>query len=116
VHGRILPCRRAAAWQDAAVHAESPMNIEGLSLDQMRVALAVASTGSFPAAARQFRRAQSAVSCAITTLEAQLGTRLFDRSGPRARVAPEGVALLAEMAAIVARADALRQQAQQQQQ
>lgn len=87
------------------------MNIEGLSLDQMRVALAVAATGSFSAAARQFRRAQSAVSYAVTTLEAQLGTRLFDRSGPRTRVAPEGVALLAEMAAIVARADALRQQA-----
>ena len=87
------------------------MNIEGLSLDQMRVALAVAATGSFPAAARQFHRAQSAVSDAITTLEAQLGTRLFDRSGPRTRAAPEGVALLAEMAAIVARADALKQQA-----
>lgn len=87
------------------------MNIEGLSLDQMRVALAVAATGSFSAAARQFHRAQSAVSYAITTLEAQLGARLFDRSGPRTRVAPEGVALLAEMAAIVARADALKQQA-----
>jgi DNA-binding transcriptional LysR family regulator len=51
------------------------------------------------------------VSYAITTLESQLGTRLFDRSGQRTRVAPEGVALLAEMAAIVARTDALRQQA-----
>jgi len=87
------------------------MNIEGLSLDQMRVALAVASTGSFSAAARQLRRAQSAVSYAITTLENQLGTELFDRSGPRTRVAPEGSTLLAEMAAILAQADALKQHA-----
>ena len=87
------------------------MNIEGLSLDQMRVALAVASTGSFSGAARHVRRAQSAVSYAITSLEQQLGTVLFERSGQGARVSAEGASLLAEMADIVGRADGLKRRA-----
>jgi DNA-binding transcriptional LysR family regulator len=87
------------------------MNIEGLSLDQMRVALAVAQTGSFAGAARHVRRAQSAVSYAIGTLEQQLGTVLFERSGQGARASAEGVSLLAEMADIVARADGLKRRA-----
>ncbi len=74
------------------------MNIDGFSLDGMRVALVVAATGNFPAAA-QLRCAQSVVSDAITTPEAQLGTRLFERNGPRTRVAPEGVAFITDMAA-----------------
>ena len=49
------------------------MNIESLSIDQMRAALAVAELGSFSGAARRFSRAQSAVSYAVMTLERQLG-------------------------------------------
>lgn len=87
------------------------MNIEGLSLDQMRVALAVQETGSFAGAAKRFGRAQSAVSYAISTLEGQLGVTLFDRSGHRSLPTPQSVTLLREIAAIVARCDALRSRA-----
>lgn len=59
------------------------MNIERLSLDQLRVFVQVADSGSFLAAARKLARAQSAVSYAIATLEEQLGVLLFDRSGYR---------------------------------
>lgn len=87
------------------------MNIEGLSLDHMRVALVVAQAGSLSAAARQFRRAQSAVSYAVMTLERQLGVLLFDRSGHRVRPLADAAPLLREMEAIIARTDELRSRA-----
>ena len=55
--------------------------IDALNLDQLRVFVAIADQGSFSAAARHLRRAQSAVSNAIVNLEAALGVSLFDRSG-----------------------------------
>lgn len=86
----------------------SIVNIEGLSLDQMRIALAVQETGSFAGAAKRYTRAQSAVSYAVGSLEAQLGVPLFDRSGHRAVPTAASVTLLREMAMIVARCDVLR--------
>jgi DNA-binding transcriptional LysR family regulator len=83
------------------------MNVEGLSLDQLRVALAVVDTGSFSAAARRFRRAQSAVSYAIASLEDQLGVVLFDRTGYRPVLTPAGRSMLDDFRAIVARSDDL---------
>ena len=56
------------------------MNIERLSLDQLRVFVQVADSGSFLAAARKLSRAQSAVSYAIATLEDQLGVLLLKLS------------------------------------
>ena len=55
--------------------------LDRLTLDQLRVLIAVAETGSFSAAARQLGRVQSAVSQAVATLEDILGTALFDRYG-----------------------------------
>jgi len=78
----------------------------------MRVALAVQETGSFSAAAKRFGRAQSAVSYAVGTLEAQLGIALFDRSGHRALPTHQAGMLLREMAAIVTRCDGLRSKAE----
>ncbi len=43
------------------------------TLDQLRVLAAIADTGSFSAAARQLRRAQTVISYAMANLEAQLG-------------------------------------------
>ena len=43
--------------------------IDNLTLDQMRVLIAVAEAGSFSAAARRLGRVQSAVSQAMQTLE-----------------------------------------------
>jgi len=57
--------------------------LEPVTLDQLRVLIAIGEAGSFSAAARQLSRAQSAVSHAVLTLEQALGVALFDRSGIR---------------------------------
>ena len=54
--------------------------LEALSLDQLRMFIAAAETGSFSAAGRKLRRAQSLVSQAVANLEEQLKVKLFDRS------------------------------------
>src|SRR3984893_8570435 len=53
------------------------------SVDQLLVLLTVVEEGSFTAAARRLRRATSAISYAIDTLETQLGLPLFDRGTTR---------------------------------
>ncbi|WP_313621925.1 LysR family transcriptional regulator [Achromobacter sp.] len=86
--------------------------IDALTLDQLRVFAAVADTGSFRAAARRLSRVQSAVSHAIANMEAQLGVPLFDRSGHRPVMTPQGQALLSNARDILLRVDALRARAQ----
>jgi len=44
--------------------------LEPVTLDQLRVLIAIADGGSFSAAARKLRRAQSAISHAVASLEA----------------------------------------------
>ena len=88
------------------------MNVEGLSLDHMRAALAVATAGSFSAAARILHRKQSAVSYAVAKLERQLGIALFDRSdGLRPIPTPVGMALLRQIEAVVRSAEDIRNRA-----
>src|SRR3954463_6844216 len=92
-----------------AANGESRLNIEGLSLDQMRAALMVAESGSFSAAARRLSRKQSALSYAVATLEDQLGVVLFDRvDGQRPKPTEVGRLLLLEMEAVVRRADEIK--------
>lgn len=67
--------------------------------------------GSFRAAAGRLFRVQSAVSHAIGNLEAQLGIALFDRSGHRPALTPEGQALLADARAILLKVDGMRARA-----
>jgi DNA-binding transcriptional LysR family regulator len=86
--------------------------IDALTLDQLRVFAAVADTGSFRAAGRRLSRVQSAVSHAIANMEGQLGVTLFDRSGRRPVMTPQGHALLANARDILLRVDALRARAQ----
>ncbi|SSW67403.1 LysR family transcriptional regulator [Achromobacter agilis] len=86
--------------------------IDALTLDQLRVFTAVADTGSFRAAARRLSRVQSAVSHAIANAESQLGVTLFDRSGHRPVMTPQGEALLANARDILLRVDAMRARAQ----
>ena len=52
--------------------------IGSLTLDQLRVLVTIADTGSFSAASR---RAQSAISQAVANLEGLQGVELFDRQG-----------------------------------
>jgi DNA-binding transcriptional LysR family regulator len=77
------------------------------TLDQLRVFLAVVETGSFSGAARKLRRAQSAVSYGVATLERQLGVTLFDRSALRPTTTEAGRALLARARGVVQDADDL---------
>ena len=92
------------------------MNIERLSLDQMRVFALAAELGSLSAVAKRLARAQSAVSYAVTSLEEQLDTQLFDRSGHKPQLTPAGRALLQDVRAILARSDRLLSRAQSLQQ
>jgi DNA-binding transcriptional LysR family regulator len=68
--------------------------IGNLSLDQLRVLVTIADAGSFSAAGRQLRRAQSAISQSVATLEAAHGVLLFDRSGHRPRLTETGRVLV----------------------
>ncbi|WP_211100272.1 LysR family transcriptional regulator [Azospirillum halopraeferens] len=85
--------------------------LDALTLDQMRVFVTVAESGSFRAAAVRLSRVQSAVSHAIATLEGELGTALFDRSGHRPVLTPAGRSLLANARDVLLRVDAMRARA-----
>jgi len=74
--------------------------LEGVTIEQLRTLRAVASAGSFSAAARKLGRVQAAVSQSIDRLEAQLGLRLFDRSGRVPRLTQHGEAVVAAAARI----------------
>jgi DNA-binding transcriptional LysR family regulator len=80
------------------------MSLGSLSLDQLRVLVAIADTGSFSAAARQLRRAQSAISQAVATLEQLQDVRLFDRSGHRPRLTDIGEVLVEQARLVLASA------------
>jgi DNA-binding transcriptional LysR family regulator len=54
--------------------------LDAVTLDQFRTFIAAVDEGSFSAAGRKLRRAQSVVSQTLANLEAQLGVKLFDRS------------------------------------
>ena len=85
--------------------------IDALNLDQLRVFVAIADQGSFSAAARYLRRAQSAVSNAIVNLDAALGVSLFDRSGWKPQLTEHGQALLIDARAVLARVDQFKSRA-----
>jgi DNA-binding transcriptional LysR family regulator len=74
--------------------------LEGVTIEQLRTLRAVAEAGSFTAAARKLGRVQAAVSQAIDRLEAQLGLRLFDRSGRVPRLTQHGEAVVAAAARV----------------
>lgn len=81
--------------------------LEGVTIEQLRTLRAVAEEGSFSAAARKLGRVQAAVSQAIDRLEAQLGLRLFDRSGRVPRLTRHGEAIVAAAARIGNEVDSL---------
>src|SRR6266404_1805597 len=69
--------------------------LDVVTLDQLRTFIAAVDEGSFSAAGRKLRRAQSVVSQTLENLEAQLGVKLFDRSASYPRLTEEGRSLLA---------------------
>jgi DNA-binding transcriptional LysR family regulator len=85
--------------------------LDGVSLDQLRTFIAAVDEGSFSAAARRLRRAQSVVSELVSNLEGQIGVPLFDRSGRYPKLTPEGVVLLADARSVVSGVDVLKARA-----
>jgi DNA-binding transcriptional LysR family regulator len=86
--------------------------LDSLTLDQIRLFLAVADTGSFSKAAKQLNRAQSAVTYGIQKLEAQFGIPLFDRTTYRPALTEAGRALLPRARRIAEETNAFRDTAQ----
>jgi DNA-binding transcriptional LysR family regulator len=66
-----------------------------MTLSQLRMLLAVVEEGSFTAAAERVRISQPAVSRAIATLEAELGTTLLTRRRGEVQLTEAGRAAIA---------------------
>lgn len=78
-----------------------------MTLDQLRIFVAVAERQHMTQAARALNLAQSAVSHAIAALEARHQTRLFDRVGRRIALTEAGAVLLVEARSILAQVEAV---------
>src|SRR3954463_3528479 len=70
--------------------------LDALTLDQLRTFIAAADEGSFSAAGRKLRRAQSVVSHTLANLELQIGFALFERTGRYPALTEAGRAVLEE--------------------
>lgn len=74
-----------------------------ISMEQLEAFVMAAEQGSFSAAARALRKAQSAVSTQVSNLEADLGLMLFSRAGRNPSLTAAGERLLAEAKLILDR-------------
>ncbi len=83
----------------------SPVTVwkSGLTLEQLRIFVAVAEREHVTKAAADLRLTQSAVSAAVTGLEARYDAKLFDRVGRRIVLNDAGAAFLDEARAVLAR-------------
>ncbi|MEM7156250.1 MAG: LysR family transcriptional regulator [Myxococcota bacterium] len=84
---------------------------DALTVDQLRVLVAVVDTGSFSGAAQMLGRSQSAVSYQVASLETQLGLTLFRRTRRRPELTPEGRAMLRSATEILEGFERLRARA-----
>lgn len=82
-------------------HGENIL-IGSLTLDQLRVLVTIADTGSFSAAGRKLGRVQSAISQTIATLEDVQGVLLFDRIGHRPSLTETGRVLVEQARLVLA--------------
>jgi DNA-binding transcriptional LysR family regulator len=82
--------------------------LDAVTLDQLRTFIAAADEGSFSAAGRKLRRAQSVVSQTLANLEGQFGVKLFDRARRRPVLTPQGKALLAHARTVAGDVDLLK--------
>lgn len=85
--------------------------INGVSLDQLTAFVVSAESGSFSAAARQLNRAQSAVSNLVSSFEAQIGVKLFDRTLRYPALTPAGVILLADARSVLGNLEMMKARA-----
>jgi DNA-binding transcriptional LysR family regulator len=80
-----------------------------VTLEQLRVFIAVAEAEHVTRAAHQLNLTQSATSAAVAALEERHGVKLFDRIGRRIALTAAGRAFLSEAKAVLARAGAAEQ-------
>jgi DNA-binding transcriptional LysR family regulator len=80
-----------------------------MTLDQLRVFVAVAERQHMTRAADSLNLAQSAASAAIASLEARHGTKLFHRVGRHIELSEAGRLFLPEARAVLARAETAEQ-------
>ena len=85
--------------------------LDGVTLDQLRTFIAAVDQGSFSAAGRKLRRAQSVVSQSLANLEAQLGVRLFDRSERYPKLTDQGRSLLVDARSVADAIDGFKARA-----
>lgn len=85
--------------------------LDAVTLDQLRTFVAAAEQGSFSAAGRKIRRAQSVVSHTLANLELQLGVMLFDRSNRYPKLTAAGESLLRDAKAVIDSMDLLKARA-----
>ena len=85
--------------------------LDAITLDQLRTFIAAAEQGSFSAAGRKLRRAQSVVSQTLANLELQLGVSLFDRSARYPQLTEAGRLLLVEARAVAEHMDTFKARA-----
>ena len=86
--------------------------LDRLTLDQLRVLVAVAETGSFSAAARRLGRVQSAISQTVQSLESALGITVFERDGKTPRLNDAGRVMLEGARHLLRGVDTLRARAE----
>jgi DNA-binding transcriptional LysR family regulator len=85
--------------------------LDGVSLNQLRTFIAAADAGSFSAAGRCLKRAQSVVSQTLANLEGQLSVNLFDRSARFPVLTDQGRALLADARTVAGNVDLFKARA-----
>jgi DNA-binding transcriptional LysR family regulator len=85
--------------------------LDGVTINQLRTFVAVCEEASFSGAARKLRRAQSAISHAISALESALGVELFERSTRRPQLSAAGRSLLSDARAVIARTEEMKSRA-----
>jgi DNA-binding transcriptional LysR family regulator len=85
--------------------------LDTVTINQLRTFVAVCEEGSFTGAARQLRRAQSAVSHAVSALETAFGVELFVREARSASLTAAGRGLLPDARVVIARTEEMKNRA-----
>ncbi|MDB4942202.1 MAG: LysR family transcriptional regulator [Labilithrix sp.] len=81
---------------------------DGVTLDQLRVLVAVADAGTFSAAARDLGRAQSGISQAMAGLEALVGFKVWDRAERSVVLTARGHTVVSAARRVLGEVDRLR--------
>lgn len=82
--------------------------LDNVTINQLRAFVAVCDHGSFSGAARELRRAQSAISHAISALESAFDCVLFKRNARKATLTAAGRSLLPDARAVISRTEEMK--------